>query len=195
MTVTDYLTAALVVVTAYYAWVTYKILKANEAVVAAAQKQAEALTRPYIQATLALVTDTPIFKLYITNTGQTSAQNLRLTLSDSISQFGRSSGAKLNELNAFTQVIESFPPATALTFWLGSAADIFAKGEYSVIPQVFTVTAVYEYEGKSVSEKTTLDFRPYLSSDLPREAVSHGLVEVKKALEKIQRAIEQASKR
>ena len=196
MTVTDYLTGALVLVTTYYAWVTYRILKANEAVVATAQKQSEAISRPYIQISLGLVPDSPIFKLHISNTGQTAAYNLRLHISEDLFQFGRSGGGKnLRELNAFSQIIESFSSGTALTFWLGSAVEIFSEKEGESVPKLFHITAEYQYAGKSVSEKTTIDFRPYLSSDLPREPVAHELKEVKKALEKIQRAIESAIKR
>lgn len=41
MSSTDWLTLVLVVVTAFYAWATYRILRANEAVVKAMQDQTE----------------------------------------------------------------------------------------------------------------------------------------------------------
>lgn len=48
MSTTDQLTAALVVITAVYAALTYGIMRANRQTVAAIKEQTEALSRPYI---------------------------------------------------------------------------------------------------------------------------------------------------
>ena len=45
---TDWLTLALVVITGLYAWATFRILRANEAVVAAMKEQTETQLRPYL---------------------------------------------------------------------------------------------------------------------------------------------------
>lgn len=44
----EFLTALLVIITAFYAWVTYKMLKANERVVETMRNEFEAMQRPYI---------------------------------------------------------------------------------------------------------------------------------------------------
>jgi len=44
----------LVIITAFYAWVTFRIMKANERTVAAMHSQIESATRPYVA--LGLVT-------------------------------------------------------------------------------------------------------------------------------------------
>lgn len=44
----DILTAALVIITAFYAWATFEILRANKKVVEVMQEQSLAISRPYI---------------------------------------------------------------------------------------------------------------------------------------------------
>jgi len=46
MSINELLTATLVVVTGFYAWATFRILKANDKVVDVMRKQNEALIRP-----------------------------------------------------------------------------------------------------------------------------------------------------
>ena len=65
MTNTDLLTLALVVITAFYAWATLKILRANEAIVSTMRDQQNAAMRPYISVTTNLRTGTQLFYLSI----------------------------------------------------------------------------------------------------------------------------------
>jgi hypothetical protein len=46
MTNTDWITIVLVIITAFYAWATHKILRANEAMVSAMRDQQNAAMRP-----------------------------------------------------------------------------------------------------------------------------------------------------
>ena len=83
------LNALLVLITSFYAWATFRILKANEGVLAAAKDQSEALTRPYVSPVLYLVPGTNIFALRIENSGRTAARNLTLTLDRDFFRFGK----------------------------------------------------------------------------------------------------------
>ncbi len=65
-----FLTGLLVLITGFYAWATYRILKANELVVEAMREQSEATYRPYVTAGVYLEPDNPIFYLRIANTGK-----------------------------------------------------------------------------------------------------------------------------
>ncbi len=60
MSNTDFLTLALVVITAFYAWATLKILRANEAMVAAMRDQQNAAMRPYITVSIHIRTGTQL---------------------------------------------------------------------------------------------------------------------------------------
>ena len=73
LTATDWLTLALVVVTAFYAWATFRILRANEGVVAAMREQTEALLRPYIVVSASPRVGTTLLCLEVRNTGRSPA--------------------------------------------------------------------------------------------------------------------------
>lgn len=61
----EILTGLLVFLTGYYAITTHRILRANEKAVKAVKEQNEALTRPYVHATLSFLSDLPLYVLKI----------------------------------------------------------------------------------------------------------------------------------
>lgn len=75
---TDWLTLALVIITAFYAWATFKILQANQGVVQAMEAQTEAQLRPYVVARVTAQPGTTLLLLQIENTGKSPALDLRL---------------------------------------------------------------------------------------------------------------------
>ena len=187
MMVTDYLTGALVLITAFYAWATLRILRANENVVKVMHKQAEAITRPYITVAPVLEPDNPIFYLRISNTGKTAAKKLKLTIDKSFYKFGEKSGERdLATFSAFNQVIESFPPGAEITFSLAQSFKLFSKDvNKEILPQSFTITAEYSYENKTVKEKNIIDLKPYLGADIPQDPYVRKLKDISKAIEKV----------
>lgn len=97
------LNGLLVVVTAFYAWATFRILKANEGVLSMMEQQTERLTRPYVQPVLYMVPGTNIFALRIENCGRTAATNLRLSLDRDFFVFADSRPERnLRSFNAFS---------------------------------------------------------------------------------------------
>lgn len=77
---TDWLTLALVVITGLYAWATFRILRANEAVVAAMKEQTETQLRPYLIVSAAPRIGTTLMCLHIENAGRSVAENIRLKM-------------------------------------------------------------------------------------------------------------------
>ncbi|MCR4287469.1 MAG: hypothetical protein NUW09_05610 [Deltaproteobacteria bacterium] len=183
----ELLTGALVVITAFYAWATYKILRVNEKVVEVMHKQAEAISRPYVSITPFLEPDNPIFYLRISNTGKTAAYNLRLTLDKSFYKYGEmSEDANLALCAAFNQTIDSFQPGAELIFSLAQSYKLFnEKTDRSVLPQSLTIIAEYSFADKVVVEKNMVDFRPYLGSDVPQDPYLRKLKDISKAIENV----------
>ena len=106
----DILTALLVVITGFYAWVTFRILRANEAVVQAMRDQLEAQSRPYVYPSLFVVPGTNIFGLRVKNTGKTAANNLRLSIDKDFFLLAKKEDAQnLRKMNAFSKPIASSP--------------------------------------------------------------------------------------
>jgi hypothetical protein len=182
----DILTALLVVITGFYAWVTFRILRANEAVVQAMRDQLEAQSRPYVHPSLFIVPGTNIFGLRVKNTGKTAASNLRLSIDKDFFLLAKKEDAQnLRKMNAFSKPIASFPPDAEIEFWVAQSPHIFdADADQAIVPHVFTVQSDYDFFEKSVSEKTTLDFHPFLNTNIPHSEVVNELAKIRKLLEK-----------
>jgi len=183
----EILTGILVVITGIYAYLTHRMAVANEESAKAVSAQAEALTRPYVTIAPFVRPHTNILYLRIANTGNTVAENVRLSLDRDFFQFGEAnrSNSNLRNIAAFSQPIDSMPPGFELLFALAQGPSLYgpdAKAE--VAPTQFAVTASYEYSGKRVTEITKVDLRPYNWSEGERDPVVEELERLRKVLEK-----------
>lgn len=184
----EIITSILVLITGFYAWATYKILRANERVVQVMSEQAEAMTRPYITIAQVLEVDNPIFYLRVSNTGRTPARNLRLKLDKSFYQFGEKTGDNnLAKYAAFNEPIDAFPPGAEITFSLAQSFKMFAEdADSEILPQKFAITAEYAYGvDKKIVEEHFIDLRPYRDADIPQDAVIRKLKDLARAVEKV----------
>ena len=182
----EILTAILVIFTGFYAWATFRILKANEKVVEQMRNQQEATQRPYISISPVLYPENPIVFLKIKNSGLTAAQNVRLSLDRDFYQFGeKREESNLRSFRAFTEPIDSFVPGGEMLFYLAQSFVIFGeKTDSSLTPSVFTITTEYEYHYKKVTEKTTIDLRPYLASAIPHDPMVNQVKKLRETIEK-----------
>jgi hypothetical protein len=183
----ELLTVALVLITAFYAWATFKILRANEKVVEVMRDQALAASRPYVVVAPLLELDNPIFYLRISNLGKTAATNLRLSMDKSFYKFGEDSKDRdLATFTVFNQPIDSFPPGAEITFSLAQGFKVFERNaENPRLPHTFSVTAVYEFEGRQVKETNRIDLRPYLGANVPQDAYLRKLKDMSESLKTI----------
>lgn len=183
----EILTMLLIIVTGFYAWATFRILRSNEAAVQVMKDQLDAENRPYVHPSLFVVPHTDIFGLRIKNTGKTSASNLRLTIDKDFFLFGEKlEDRNLRNMNAFSKPIVSFPPEAEIEFFLAKGPNVFSEdADQTIVPHVFSIQAEYIFSGRSVSENTTLDFQPYLNANIPRNSVVSELGKIRKSLEKL----------
>ncbi len=183
--VIELLTASLVLITGLYAWITFRILRANEKVVDVMHEQANAITRPYVVVVPFLELDNPIFYIRIANTGRTAATNLRLTLDKSFQQFGNEGIENdLSTFVAFNQTIDSFSPGAEIIFPLAQGAMIFSQGEeHSQLPWTFSITAEYDFASHHVVEINRIDLRPYLKAVIPQDGYVRKLESIRKSVE------------
>lgn len=195
----EILTALLVVITGFYALVTFRMLKANHAVIELMAEQSENMTRPYVTITPFLLPERIIITLRIVNTGRTAASNLKLTIDRDYYRYGRKNDDNnLAKFVAFNEVIESFPPDAELLFDLAQTSLILCDdADSAVTPALFSITAEYSYSGKTVVEKNIIDLRPYKRTNPNRDVLLTGIKEVgekiEKGSEKLSRAIESLS--
>lgn len=187
MSSTDWLTLVLVVVTAFYAWATYRILRANEAVVKAMQDQTEAQLRPFIVIAPSVRTGTTLVHQEVQNTGRSPALNLRLTLDRDFFPHGeRRENQSLASLSAFKQRIDSFAPGARLIFNLGVGGTIFSPTmDENLCPKVFRIKAEYTFAGNSYSEDNAVDLRPMLHSSVVADPIATELERLRQSMERM----------
>lgn len=185
MSATDWLTLALVVITGFYAWATFRILRANEGVVAAMREQTEAQLRPYVVVCATVRTGTTLLSLEVQNTGRSPALNLRLKLDrDFYADGQRGEGKNLAALPAFTEVIESLPPGARMNFILGVGGTIFSDQNAELCPRLFHVHADYSHAGRVYSEDNTIDMRPMLHSSAFHDPVADEIKALRESFER-----------
>jgi hypothetical protein len=191
----EVLTALLVAITGFYAWATFRILRANEQVVSVMQEQSEAINRPYIAVSTFLMPRSVMIYLKIENIGKTAAHDLHLTLDRDFYKFGRSGTENnLATFSAFTQPIKTFPPGAQLVFPLAQAFVVFDEEANSeATPRVFNINATYSYLHRTVFDTTTIDLNPYLKSQPDPDPILDRLDAMVKSLETMARAGQEMS--
>jgi len=193
MTNTDWLTLALVLVTAFYAWATLKILRANEAIVSTMRNQQNAAMRPYVVVSVSPRSGTQLLYLSIKNTGKTAAFGLELSLSKNFYQLGEEK-RNLAKSAAFSHIIDCLPPEAQLLFLLGNGPMLFGSSNTDEIsPLVFHVTAKYMSGSESISETTAVDLRPYSNTDVQHDPIAEELEKLRQEFVKLSRSLQKAS--
>ena len=181
----EVLTGLLVIITGFYAWATYKILKANERVVDVMHSQFEAMTRPYVNIAPILDIDSPMFRLKISNTGKTAAKNLRLIVDKDFFLFGKKENS-LASFPAFQDEIASFAPGAEIVIGLVIGTELFTENyDEKLTPKQFSITANYSYGGNTVEEPNAIDLHPYDKTTLPQDVHATRLKEIKKEIENV----------
>lgn len=100
----------LVIITAVYCFLTYKIVQKNGEMVAQMRAQYESFIAPIVTTTIQLKHGVFIY-LKIKNKGQSAAKNLRLTMDKDFYQAGEfSEGNNIRNFPVFQQPIPSFGP-------------------------------------------------------------------------------------
>lgn len=180
----EHLTAALVVITAVYAALTYGIMRANRQTVAAMNAQTEALSRPYLSVAPFTLPQNAIVFLRISNTGRTAAANVRLELDRPYYRFGKAEESEnLRTLSAFSAPIASVGPGAEFIFSLAMAPALYgSNNDEARTPLTFRVTASYRFFGKAVTEVTDVDLRPFRGMHMSYDPIVHELSGIKDAL-------------
>lgn len=162
----EWLTLVLVIITAFYAWATFKILAVNKAAVSAMQCQIRAQFRPYVSVYISPRIGTNYLELEIHNKGHSPACGLRLKMDkDFFVDAKHYENNNLAKLSAFSEIIDSLAPDARLRFKMGFGNTIFNEDVAETIcPRVFCVKAEYNFGGESYSEESIIDSRPILQS-------------------------------
>ena len=161
------LTAVLVVITGVYAALTYGILAATRRSVETMRQQTDALSRPYVVVSPFVDSKYALLCLRVLNTGKTAAEHLRLTIDRPFYRFGSTAESEnLASFAAFQNEIPSFAPGAELCFALAVGRTLLGdKADDDRTPKAFRITATYSFAGRTVTEPTEIDFRPFAGTD------------------------------
>ena len=184
--VMEVLTAILVVVTAIYAYLTYKMSRMSERSVQVMKEQTEAMSRPYLVFQPVVRPHTPWLYLKIYNNGNTSALDIKLEVDKDFFQFDEKD-KNLKSLSVFKKNIDSFSPNQEMYFALGEGWKIFGDSN-NPMPEQFTITASYSFMDKIVNEKSHIDLRPFSHSEGERNPIVEELEKIRKTQEKLAKA-------
>lgn len=179
-------TAITAIVTAAYAVLTWRIARANEAVVREMREAQKALNRPYIEVSVSIRSPHYMFLyLSIKNVGKTAAQDVRLSMEPPFQFLGESyPETNIAELSAFSEPFESLPPTAELLFLIGTGWKLppLEQAKESA-PLIFKVKAEYGFSNERVSESTTIDLRPFTGTTVYKEPVIEELERIRKLIE------------
>ena len=183
--ITLLLTTLLVVVTAFYAYVTRRIMRANEATLAEIRQQTWETSRAYVSARLSFRYG--LCMLELSNEGRTPARFVRLKLDRELVMMGDGK-TRVDQLPLFSQTMDTFPPGYRYFIPLWGGTDKPGEGP---VPSQFVVNAAYETLGRSVAEDIVLDFGLYEGGLVfPPEKVEDSAQELVSGLRNIQKTID-----
>lgn len=178
------LTGILVLVTAIYAYLTYRMVKATEVTTELMKRQSDSMSRPYVTLSLVKPSNNPFILLRIENTGLSVARDMTLTLGPEYDEIKDIKGPKeLKDAYLFKNTITSFPPHSPVVYVLGFGASYMADDETRPQKQ-FSITARYSFSDQIVNETTWLDVNQYDSTTLDTDPVVSALQKIKDEIAK-----------
>ncbi|MBN9405693.1 MAG: hypothetical protein J0I00_09745 [Burkholderiales bacterium] len=164
MNPTDWLTLALVIITGGYAWITWRISKANQATVDEMRLQYAAAMSPHIQVTPNLDDSSRCIIIQIENCGKTAANDLELIIKPEIGDADTPELAALRILPAFSRPIQTFAPSSKLRFIVDRRPSLL-DGVNGAAGAKFIITANYSTTTDRISKDFLVDTEPFLHSD------------------------------
>jgi hypothetical protein len=188
MTATEWLTLVLVAITGFYAWATLRILKANEASVAAMRDQQEAEQRPYIAVRPFIRPGTTLVCLELCNDGRSAATDVCLSMSESYLFNGEEHGSDLAKAPAFTRPINGLSAGARHVYILGAGHQVLLRND-TRCPMVFTVKAAYKFGARTYSEDCIIDLHPMVQATSVPDPVVDELKNVVNQLKTLQKTV------
>lgn len=173
---------ATTIVTLIYAIFTYRIVIANQRLVAVTERQIRLQTRPYIFVRAITRPASPVFQLSISNVGKSIARNVTFYLSRDIYQFAEKTERRhLNSQGLFNSTYEAFAPGTELVIDLGRSWDVVDSDE-ALCPAKFTIRCRYSCDDENFEEITAINLEMYRPTSLGNYGLIHEIHELGKSV-------------
>jgi hypothetical protein len=175
----------LVVITAVYCFLTFKIVQKNGEMVAQMRAQYDSFVAPIITTTLKIKYGTILY-LLIRNKGQSAAKNVRLNLDRDFHQIGNeAAGSNIRNFPLFQRTIPSFAPDEEFFVLLCQGFNLGKKDKTGKLltPHEFEIEVRYEALGRKVTQRHEIDLNTYMQSEQDRSEILDELEKIRKVLE------------
>ena len=185
---TELWTVVLALITAVYAYATFRILKANQAAVKAMHDQTEALLRPYVSAEVSARPGTTLMQLVVRNTGRSAAEGLRMSIDRPLHQQLDSRKQNLQDLPLFAgKELMALAAGAQLQHLIGIGHKLFNETGVHGMPESFVVSAQYSFGGRTYDERHTIDVRPLIHTSVMHDPIATA---IKDAAEQLVKALQ-----
>ncbi len=178
----EILTAALVVITAIYAFLTWKIARSNDRMVKHLEQVYQESHRPIVLAYLTFRQET-VVRLTVKNFGASPAYELQLAMNKDFYQFNHDQNVRSFEL--FSRPFSIFPPNYQVDIDLAQSFN-FDKmdGELNRTPSEFKVHMKYQSDSKTYESDVSIDLKTFFQLHIEKTS-SERLEEIVKGIEKL----------
>lgn len=180
--INEILTGTLVIITAAYAYLTYRMAVVSEKTLSLMLEQTDSLTRPFVVIQPYVRPNTPFIYIKIKNTGKSSAEKLSLSLDKDFFRFDNKN-ENLRDFDAFNEVIDSLAPDQEVHFALGQAWLIYGKSE-NPMPKQFSIKAEYKSKSKTIIENNNIDLRTFEQSEAVKDPLIEEIKGIREAVSK-----------
>lgn len=181
---TNLVSLILVLATALYVFLTYRIAQANSLMAQHMMRQQENISRPVISANIEIRSQI-LFVLIIRNTGASVASNVCLSLDRDFFLYGEQKGKNLRDFPVFKGQPFTLAPGDSLRFDLAQGFVIFSnEAKEEITPTIFKITATYSSSLKEYRDILMVDLTPYLMTSWPKSDVALEIEKLTKAIQK-----------
>lgn len=158
----EILTGVLVLTTAVYAWLTYKIAKSNNDMVNEVRKQIELQKRPIITINTE-VHHHAMFLMRIWNSGNSPAENITFSIDKDVYRYGHGVPENnIRELYIFKEGLAALAPKDGYWIDIGTASDVGTiRDGKTLVPEKFSITVNYSFDTTPYSETFIIDLKSY----------------------------------
>lgn len=173
------ITAVLVFVTIYYAYLTRETVKAME-------EQNDRLTRPYV--TVQPIRDDMDFLLQVKNSGRTAAENLSLDIDEEFHRLGNED-FRLADVGLFEEKVGTFAPGAEVYYKLGLTSQFYDDDFDAVMPRTFTVTVHYTYGSTEVTKDVEVNLNQFSHELLTRKGVRKEVLKLREEVKEVKKLL------
>lgn len=176
------LTAALVIITAIYAFLTWKIARSNDRMVKHLEHVYQESHRPIVLAYLTFRQAT-VVRLTVKNFGASPAYELQLSMDRDFYQFNQDQNVRSFEL--FSRPFSIFPPNYQVDLDLAQGFN-FDKmdGDLNRTPSEFNVNLKYRSDSETYESDVPIDLKTFFQMHIEKTS-SERLEEIGKGIEKL----------